>query len=310
MPHLMLKDNLSWSLSRQSVFEECKRKYYYTYYGYWNGWRSDADPEVRKTYILKNMTNLKMFSGDVVHRVIEEVLRSLRYGKTMELESAKERARKLLNQGWKQSKARRWTVDPKRNVNLFEHYYKMVVTDEQIDKIRENVTLCLANFFGSEIFRELQSSDPRTWVKFDSMESFDLDGIKVFAVPDFAFEKDGRVRLFDWKSGNLHSSHEMQMNCYALLMERKLSRPLPSLDFNIFYLKSGDVVEITVTENDRKQMIHLIKSSFRDMISLLEDSSNNLARIDAFPMTDQARRCEMCFFRELCFPEDKVINIL
>jgi hypothetical protein len=103
MSDFTLKDTLSWSLSRQSTFEECKRKYYYAYYGYWNGWRSDADPEARKTYILKNMTNLKMFSGDVVHRVIEEVLRSLRYGKTTELESAQERARKLLNQGWKQS---------------------------------------------------------------------------------------------------------------------------------------------------------------------------------------------------------------
>jgi CRISPR/Cas system-associated exonuclease Cas4 (RecB family) len=184
----------------------------------------------------------------------------------------------------------------------------MDVTDEQIDKIRGNVTRCLTNFFGSEIFRELKSSDPRTWVKFESMESFDLDGIKVFAIPDFAFEKDSSVRLYDWKSGNRHSSHERQMNCYALLMERRLSRPLPGLDFNIFYLRSGDVVQMTVTEKDREQMIRLIKSSFQDMLSLLEDPSNNLARIDAFPMTSEIRRCETCSFKELCLPEGKRVN--
>lgn len=301
MPGLTLKDTLSWSYSRCNIFQECKRKYYYNYYSYWGGWKSDADPATRKTYVLKNMTNLKIFPGDVIHRVIKQVLRGLSCGKAIELDLAKERARKMLNQGWKESRDGKWRADPKRRVNLFEHYYKLVVSDKQTERIKENVMQCLDNFYASEIFEDIKSSDPRSWLAFQDMESFNLEDIKVFAIPDFAFEHNEKTVLFDWKSGIRSSSHEMQMRCYALLLERKWGRPLSKLDFNILYLRSGDVVKMEVTTEDVERMAKFIKSSFADMLKLLEDQSNNIARINTFPMPDKSRRCEMCSFKELCF---------
>ena len=37
------KNDFSWSFSRDSAFNTCKRKYYYSYYGSWGGWNKDAD---------------------------------------------------------------------------------------------------------------------------------------------------------------------------------------------------------------------------------------------------------------------------
>ena len=45
------KNDFSWSFSRDSAFNTCKRKYYYSYYGSWGGWNKDAD-ELSKNCLL------------------------------------------------------------------------------------------------------------------------------------------------------------------------------------------------------------------------------------------------------------------
>ena len=50
-----LKNEFSWSKSRDETFRECHRKYYFQYYGYWNGWKENADQRVRLTYVLKKL---------------------------------------------------------------------------------------------------------------------------------------------------------------------------------------------------------------------------------------------------------------
>ena len=50
-----LTNDFSWSRSRDGVFQDCKRRYFYQYYGAWGGWASDAPEDVRRLYILKGM---------------------------------------------------------------------------------------------------------------------------------------------------------------------------------------------------------------------------------------------------------------
>ena len=33
-----LKNEFSWSKTRDEVFKTCPRQYWFAYYGYWNGW--------------------------------------------------------------------------------------------------------------------------------------------------------------------------------------------------------------------------------------------------------------------------------
>ena len=43
-----LANEFSWSRSRDATFQDCKRKYFYHYYGSWGGWEADAAAEVRR----------------------------------------------------------------------------------------------------------------------------------------------------------------------------------------------------------------------------------------------------------------------
>ena len=69
-----LTNDFSWSRSRDNVFSECKRRYFYHYYGAWGGWEAGATEDVRRLYVLKQLASRQMWGGRVVHDAIEMAL--------------------------------------------------------------------------------------------------------------------------------------------------------------------------------------------------------------------------------------------
>ena len=65
-----LANVFSWSRSRGGMFEECRRRYYYHYYGAWGGWDPGAPDEVRRLYVLKQLTGRQGWAGRVVHEAV------------------------------------------------------------------------------------------------------------------------------------------------------------------------------------------------------------------------------------------------
>ena len=62
-----LRNDFSWSRSRDGAFHDCRRKYYYQYYGAWGGWDPAAAPEVRRLYVLKQLQSRQQWVGRAVH---------------------------------------------------------------------------------------------------------------------------------------------------------------------------------------------------------------------------------------------------
>ena len=60
------KNEFSWSISRDRVFQTCPRQYYFNYYGYWGGWEINAPQRVKQIYVLKQLKNRYMWSGEKV----------------------------------------------------------------------------------------------------------------------------------------------------------------------------------------------------------------------------------------------------
>ena len=92
------KNDFSWSFSRDSAFNTCKRKYYYSYYGSWGGWNKDADELSKKLYMLNKMTSLPMLAGSIVHDEVERTLKVLRYGRKADIDKSKENVIKNFKQ--------------------------------------------------------------------------------------------------------------------------------------------------------------------------------------------------------------------
>ena len=69
-----LINEFSWSHSRRNAFEECMRKYYYSYYGSWNGWERDATDRQKELYLHNKLINRWMWLGKLVHESIKTIL--------------------------------------------------------------------------------------------------------------------------------------------------------------------------------------------------------------------------------------------
>ena len=71
------KNTFSWSNSRIGSFQHCKRKYYYQYYLFWEGWEAGVPDIVNKTYMLKNLQNIHGLIGSYTHKYISEHIRNI-----------------------------------------------------------------------------------------------------------------------------------------------------------------------------------------------------------------------------------------
>jgi hypothetical protein len=74
------KNEFSWSISRDRLFQTCPRQYYFNYYAYWGGWDLNAPERTRQIYILKQLKNRYMWAGAKVHDCIERTLTNLQRG--------------------------------------------------------------------------------------------------------------------------------------------------------------------------------------------------------------------------------------
>src|SRR5207244_1495250 len=78
-----LANEFSWSRSRDNTFQECRRRYFYHYYGAWGGWDAGAPEDVRRLYILKQLASRQMWAGRVVHDAIEMAFHAFAGGRDL-----------------------------------------------------------------------------------------------------------------------------------------------------------------------------------------------------------------------------------
>ena len=103
-----LQNIFSWSISRDRLFNDCRRAYYYNYYGAWGGWETGASEFCRKAYLLKNIQGIDAWVGDSVHKVIKSIIEGIMSGDLTDLVQARVRIKEILVTGWQQSVGMQW----------------------------------------------------------------------------------------------------------------------------------------------------------------------------------------------------------
>src|SRR4030095_10012724 len=129
-PMADLANEFSWSRSRDNAFQDCRRRYFYHYYGAWGGWDAAAGDEVRRLYILKQLAARQMWAGRVVHDAIEMILHAFAEGRDLPVEPFIADVVERMRGEWRSSKAGRYRESPK-TVALFEHEYAIDLKTEE-----------------------------------------------------------------------------------------------------------------------------------------------------------------------------------
>lgn len=325
-----LTNEFSWSFSRHGTFSECQKKYWYTYYGSWEGWpktpydsRQSVDPLAAHLYTLKQIKHLPMFLGTCVHETIEEALKARQHTSPRAplvidalIQSAKERFLK----GIEGSKNELWRQSPKKYANLFEHYFRPSkdidpITPEIQEESLKKIATCLTNWAESPIVKMAMDSRAR-FVSIEELSDLRLQGrYKIWIVIDFAMKwqgKDGNesIILFDWKTGDESEKTEEQLYSYALYANRMLGAPLDRIILSPFYLGLNKYTKIGYQQEKPLEEARL-KLVEEKMIQSCDAMSAHLDTLTPqagalppdprlFPYTENRGLCPRCPFKDLC----------
>lgn len=311
-----LRNNFSWSISARDDFNECRRRRYWAKYAMWNGWKENAAPIQRATYRLSKMENRFTLLGNAVELGVNWLIRAQQTGHAATAEEAYEMAAKpFLNKCWSESLKGLWKNNPKKFCCLHEHYYSDLgknrekekeITTEMIARIK----ICLSNFTakilaGLAPVKKEQEIAVNT-VALGDPESFNLEGIKIYAIPDYVYLKEGKMHIHDWKSGSPRVAHKDQMAVYGLWAASKHKFAPQKVSVHLEYLSAGVTESSEMTDASLVRAQEIISDSVAEMREYLVDG--DLKRNEALPKDDwemsaDMNACRKCNFYELCKPE-------
>ncbi len=306
----------SRSPSRHRTFSECRRRYFHRYYGAHNGWTAEASEAARRTYVLKKMVTLAQLVGTRVHEAIERAIRFFAgTGRDPDAAWLFEGVRGRLNQDWLESRRRLWdpaALGPADATNLLEHYYGKEVLRERIDVLRGRVRRCLEAFLRSRAFERIRAAAKGSWRGCEELHAFDVEGVPVYAKPDFALVEGDRLVVFDWKTGggagggDCAAANDEQIAFYALFAEKVFGFPPDRVRAWLVYLDSGTEREVPVTDEIVGRARALLGESVARMRAQAVGADavrNEPLPREAFPLVSDRRACAWCPFLELCRDE-------
>lgn len=293
---------LSWSLTKARMFEECPRRYYYHYYLARIGHFADVPEEARLAAEMKNIQSLDMWAGQVVHSTIQWALEQAKGGHIPTEQEAKDEARRRLSEGWKASLNQLWRTDQgDDHPNLFHHYYRIPTSRELTDRVKHKAFTSVSNFMTSDIMKAIVATPADRWLPIEKYASFRLDGLLVYVKFDFAF-KDGRqLVVYDWKTGKPNAEEGRQLTCYGMYTSSKWDTPVENVKVCAVHLQPIlDVSEHAVGPECIEDLRNYMKQSFENMVRCLRDKYQNIAVMHDFVVTDNLARCGVCNYRGIC----------
>ncbi|HEX5138081.1 MAG TPA: PD-(D/E)XK nuclease family protein [Planctomycetota bacterium] len=295
-----LENEFSWSLSRARTFEDCPLKYWFHYYGSWGGWEPDAPPEARELYLLKNLTNLHLIAGDTVHRAIQRALEDHARHKEPDPEKLVSWCKAEMQRAMHESMDEAWRERPKQCARLFEHHYGPRPQREFLVRIAKKIGDSIRRFFSSPAFALIRETDPGEWLPMETLDTFQFEGTKVYAVPDFACRHRGEVILLDWKTGQPDERNADQVVLYALFAAARWGAdPDRVRGAPVYLLNGGGFEPRSVTPDDRARVADMVRRSIAAMRDRLKDPVTNAAERGAFAPSP-GHACRSCNFRGVC----------
>jgi len=304
------KNEFSWSFSRDNLFRDCKRKYFYNYYDSWEGWKKDSIDEVTRTlYVLKNLVNRKIWKGDAVHKEISRVLKSYEStGIFSDYKKSAKRATKIMREEFRFSRNKEyWTTSRSlRKINaLFEHEYDIELPDDEWINNYNDVLKCLRNFYNSEICEDIKCISTDDIVTIDSITptEFDFNNEKIYVNLDLAYMLDGKLKIVDWKTGSAETN-PLQFVVYTFHSNEIFEIPLEDITVIEYNLLDDKKFIYTYSETEINNAKHYILESISNMKSYLYEPAENLASITDFPRTEDEWKCGNCNFKKICFELD------
>jgi hypothetical protein len=298
-----LKNEFSWSYSRAEKYKQCPRAYYYHYYAAWEGWQSSAPAPVKKAYLLKNLTDLSRWVGNLVHESIQYALAQLKSGRAIPENDLIEHMHSRAQTDFTDSQSGRYRQKPNRFTGFQEHYYQTGPSKDTWQAAWSIAEERLSTFLQSTLYAHLRRQSPATFLEIETLQSFPVAQTKVWVQMDFARQEEDTIVIYDWKTGTVNDTAvQLQLGIYGLYAQHTWPQAVKNGALRgIVYGIAGDqTLEVDLNNDQLQETQTFIEASISQLKSLLLDPQNNLAEISRFPMIEDLAICQQCQFKELC----------
>lgn len=317
-----LVNTCRWSSSRENTFNECRKKYWYSYYGAWEGWpktpydeRESISPLSSLLYGLKNIQPLCVFTGSVVHKVIENSLKKFAANRIApKKETLVDETRALFQKGLYESKEELWKKHPKKYAHIAEHHFAPLCDAAEEASQEEKAISCSTNWIESPCVQNLIFHPKARVLGTEASHTFALEkGVEAIVVYDFYLDwpkSDGSsvMIIFDWKTGKENQKIEDQLVAYALAAQTLFGRPLEDLILCPFYLAEGPNGYKKYGVNQpfvlKVEQLNEIKNrciaSAKEMLAFHPQEDNVCPDPRLFSYTEDKRKCRRCCYQDVC----------
>lgn len=303
-----LENNFAWSATRGAMLSRCARQYYWSYYGSWGGWERWAERKCRQAYLLKKLSNRHSWAGHLVHDVICRVLGDVRAGRKYDAQALMLGAHEAMQSDWRHSKKGPRTKKGSRGFwGLLEHEYREPLPRAEWSALWRATKACLEAFFSSGLVDSFGKLSPDEWLELDTAASegppsWELDGVRIYAIPDVVVLEGGVPVVYDWKTGKPKPEDRRQVLGYALYLEHRYSIRPTAVVAKAVYLADGARQDVfsTSQESLNTHMARLRQEIATGRKLLADVERNTPLPIGAFKQTEYGAACRSCPFRRLC----------
>lgn len=288
MKQFAFSPRLGWSVSRYSLFEICKRQYYYNYYA-----KYDTQYPLKKILALKKMTSIPLEVGNIVHDVNKTLLERLQI-------TAKAIDKKRFH-----DYAREKTKNYVQAKTFQEVYYgklKSVDTNTVFEKVRH----ALENLLNSERLNWLSGPAVRNkdeWlIEPPGYGETRINGMKAYCKVDFLFPVNDRLFIMDWKTGRPDDKkHRRQMVGYTAWAAYHFEKDPAAISPIVAYLHPDyKETHITVSSSDLEAFARQIRKETADMQKFCQDIQKNIPKDKKLFNPAKSKLCHYCNFKALC----------
>lgn len=324
-----LVNEFGWSISREAMFGECRRRYYFHYYLSWGGWEQGAPRISQAAFRLKRLTSLALWRGQLVHYVATKVLASLRAkGRIPAFEDVRRYILERFETQLAFSRDGRYRTEPKKrggelNIDwlaLFEHEYGLPLESARLERARDECVTAMRSMIESPILARIAGTDTDGWAienidLGEFAQVFDFEGARVFAKTDFMFRgRDGTFNIVDWKTfsgeragnGEEGGKARVQLGVYGYYAASVLGEPLERIRLiEVNLLDGARETQYEAGTEDVELFRAHIRSGIDRLASVLvggDIARNEALPPRAFPPIDNGR-CRYCNFFRICRDE-------
>lgn len=300
-PKIVKQSNIGWSFSKMEMFHTCPRKYYYHYFG---GSKRKAKNDTQKEDIAmyKDMANIHIIVGDIVHETIAIFLDKLRkedekdfdfliWLSNQKLDAIVEKSVNLKNGTYKEGEYK-----AKICKEIFEDTSKK---DEIVAFAKEKIHQSFDNFYNSEDFEIVKDNACYEETIIEGKAKLKLGNINIDGRIDFAFEDNGKFHILDWKTSHYeYEETSVQLLVYALWAIEKHNQNIEDICIHKAFLLDGKMENLEFNEKHLERAKVKIRQSVDEMNEF--EKYGNEGIIEAFDCCDELKICNLCQYEKIC----------